>query len=84
MTDFVKSTNGSVERRRGFALVVIVGNVRNCVIDSGFVMVESRPAASLTSRALELSMSTKKCCEVALGRLSKSTCKAAALKPGES
>jgi hypothetical protein len=47
-------------------------------------MVESRPAASLTSRALELSMSTKKCCEVALGRLSKSTCKAAALKPGES
>jgi hypothetical protein len=84
MTDFVKSTNGLVVCRRGFAVVMIMGNVRNCVIDSGFVMVGSRPAASSASSALELSVSTKKCCEVALGRLSKSACKAAALKPGES
>lgn len=60
MIDLVKSTKGSIIRRRGFGLVVIVGSVRNYVIDSGLVTVGSRPAASFATSRSELSVSTKK------------------------
>jgi hypothetical protein len=80
----VKSTKGSVVHRHGFALVVIVGSVRNYVIDPEFVMVGSRAVTSSTSSASELSVSTKKCCEVAPRRLLKSACRATVVKPCES
>jgi hypothetical protein len=56
----VKSTIGSVKLCRRFALAVIVGTVRNYVIDSGLLTVGSRPFASSISTGLELSVSTKK------------------------
>jgi hypothetical protein len=60
--------------RCGSFLIVIMGSVRNYVIDSRFVMVGSRPAASSAINALELSVSIRKWCKVAPGRLSKSEC----------
>jgi hypothetical protein len=58
--DLVKSTTGSMTRLRGFALVVIVGRVKNYVIDSGVVMLGSRLATSSANIGSEISASTKK------------------------
>lgn len=60
--DLVKSTNGSVNCLRGFVLAVIVGRIKNCMIDSDVVTAGSKPAVSFARTGSDVSVFTKRCC----------------------
>jgi hypothetical protein len=60
--DLLKSTTRSVNCFRGFFLAMIVGRIKNYVIDSDVVIVRSRPVASSATIGSEVSVSIKKCC----------------------